>query len=282
MTHVVRDATAPSLLRSTLRSSGLIGPATLVAGLVLAAALGPLLWHASASATDLTQGLTAPGLAHPMGTDSSGRDVLARFLAGARISILAGVSVAAGSAAIGIPLGAIAGLRRGWIDRLIIALADIVLAFPQIILAMAVAIGFGAGVVSACMGAALGCVPVWIRLVRAEVRVLDERRFVHAARVSGLPEIAVFGRHIFPHLAPTLLVQAAAVFGSAVVTLAALSFIGLGAQIPTPEWGAMIADGVTSSLTGAWWVVGFPGAGLFILVVAANLLADRAQAVVIP
>lgn len=252
-------------------------PAVVLGILVLAAVLGPLLWNESATATHLGASLLPPSPAHPFGTDSSGRDSLARFLVGARISLLAGTVVVVSSALVGIPLGLVAALCGGWLDLVILRVLDVVLAFPQIVLAMAIAIGLGAGVPSALVGAALGCIPVYARLVRAEALQLQTRGFVRAARTAGIPTARIVLDHFLPHMRPTLLVQSAAVFGSAIVTLAALSFIGLGAQIPTSEWGAMIADGIGSSLVGAWWVVAFPGLGLFVAVAGANVLADRLQ-----
>jgi peptide/nickel transport system permease protein len=266
---------APGALRS--RARGLVLPVSLLGVLVLAALLGPILWSESATATNLQNSLLAPSLAHPMGTDQSGRDEFARFLAGARISLLAGLVVVVSSAAIGIPLGLLAGLRGGWIDTVILRALDIVLSFPPLVLAMAVAIGLGAGIWSAVVGAALGCIPVYARLVRSDVVQIQERGFVIAARTLGLTRTRVVIDHLLPHTRPTMLVQSSAVFGSAIITLSALSFIGLGAQIPTPEWGAMIAEGIASSLSGAWWVVVFPGVGLFLAVAGANLLADRLQ-----
>ncbi len=260
------------------RDTRLLLATVLLGGLVLSALVGPVLWTLDPSATDLSQALQPPGGGHPFGTDASGRDLLARFLQGARISLLVGVAVVLTSGLVGGLLGLLAGLSRGVIDPTVMRVMDMILAFPSLILAMTVAVGLGAGITSAAIGAALTCVPVYARLLRTDIVRVIRLPHIEAARSLGIRRAWIVVRHVLPHTVPTMLVQSAAVFGSAILTLAALGFVGLGAQIPTPEWGAMITDGMGYALTGGWWVALFPGLGLFAAVCGANLLGDALEA----
>jgi peptide/nickel transport system permease protein len=248
--------------------------AFLFLALFLMAVVFPLFWKSDPLKTDLYNRLLPPGRGYPMGTDGSGRDMLARFMYGARISLFSGILVVIGSAITGMSLGILAARFQGPVDTIIMRLLDILLAFPQLILAMAVTICLGPNLTSACIGISLGCIPVYARLMRSEALQIQKKLFVRTARLLGFHSFYIFFRHIIPFSAPTMLVQSAAVFGSAIISLSALGFVGLGAQIPVPEWGAMIADGMKFILSGGWWIVLWPGIGLFITVAAANLLAD--------
>lgn len=265
-----------------LRDRGLVLAASLLALLVVVALIGPLIWTRAPNATDLNVTLQAPSSAHPMGTDGSGRDMLARFMRGAGISLLSGVVVVLLSGIVGGALGLLAGMARGVTDTIVMRTLDSVLAFPSLILAMTVAIGLGPGVRSGVIGAALTCVPVYGRLLRSDVIRIRELPHIEAAHALGVPRGQIVRRHVLPHTVPTMLVQSAAVFGSSILTLAALGFVGLGAQIPTPEWGSMITDGMQYALTGGWWVSTFPGIGLLIAVCGANVLADRLRNILDP
>ena len=243
--------------------------------LVAMAVLGPLLWSRSPTATNLAAALDPPSTAHPMGTDGNGRDILARFMRGAAISIAAGVCVVVVGAFLGALIGLGAGLLRGAADNVAMRVMDALLAFPSLILAMAVTIGFGVGVVTACVGLVIATIPWYARLIRSEVLRVSQLPYIEAARAAGAKRSWIARRHVVPHVMPTLTVQAASVFGTTIVALAALGFVGVGAQIPTPEWGAMITEGMPYTLTGKWWIAVFPGAGLMLAVTAANLFADR-------
>jgi peptide/nickel transport system permease protein len=242
--------------------------------LFLTAAAGPFLWKSDPFKTDLASRLLMPGRAHPLGTDGSGRDLLARFIYGTRISLLSGIVVVFGSGITGMALGIAAARFQGPVDTVIMRLLDMLLAFPQLILAMAVTICLGPSITSACIGISFGCIPVYARLMRSEALQIQNKLFVRSARLLGFHSFYLVIRHIIPISAPTMLVQSAAVFGSTIISLSALGFVGLGAQIPQPEWGAMISDGMSYILSGGWWIVLWPGLGLFFTVAAANLLAD--------
>lgn len=253
-----------------------------VAVLVLLALFGPLVWTQGAVTVNIGNALLPPSLAHPMGTDSIGRDVFARFNEGARISLTVGVIVVLVGAVIGGAIGIIAGATGGWVDTILMRVMDAVLAFPPLILAMAVSVGLGAGLGSAGLGITLTSLPYYARLLRSEVLRIRSLPFIEAAHALGARRRRILLRHIVPHVASTLLIQAAALFGYAILTLAALGFVGLGAQVPTPEWGAMITDGLQYVLTGQWWIGVFPGIGLLIAVTATNVIADRARDVLDP
>ena len=246
----------------------------LLSVIVVIAVVVPVAWPESPYTTDIAASLEPPSLSHPMGTDASGRDVLARFGRGARISLVAAAAVVVLGGLVGGAIGLLAGLGRPPSDTVLTAVMDAILAFPPLILAMAVAIGLAPGLTSATIGIAVTSFPYYARLMRGEVRRLRSQPHVDAVRALGASRTRVIGRHLIPHTMATMMVQATTLFGFAILTLAGLGFIGLGAQVPTPEWGAMITDGMQYALTGQWWIAFFPGMGAFISIAGANLVAD--------
>jgi peptide/nickel transport system permease protein len=257
--------------------------ACLLLGLLLfLALLGPVVWRQDPLAIDVDSALQGPSAAHPMGTDGSGRDIFSRFNEGARISLIVGVTVSAAGFLVGGLIGVAAGVWGRATDNVLMRVLDSILAFPPLILAMAVTVALGAGLESAALGVTLTTVPYYARLVRSDVLRIRSLQHVEAALAVGATRARIVFRHILPHTAPTMLIQSAAVFGYAILTMAALGFVGLGAQIPTPEWGAMITDGLQYALTGQWWIAVFPGLGLLAAIVAANLFADRARDILDP
>jgi peptide/nickel transport system permease protein len=212
-----------------------------------------------------------------MGTDELGRDVYARWSEGAQISIVVGVIVLVVGGIIGATIGLIAGTSRPSVDNLLMRLMDVILAFPPLLLAMAVTLGLGAGIRSAVIGIVIPTIPWYARLVRSDVMRIRSMSFVEATVTLGASRSRTLVYHVLPHTLPTLAIQAGAVFSYAILSLAALGFVGLGVQIPTPEWGTMITEGLGSALTGQWWVTLFPGLGLLVTATAANILADRAR-----
>lgn len=257
------------------RDRALWGCVGIFALLVLLAVTAPLWWHASPTDADPLAALQAPTWAHPMGTDAVGRDGLARWLGGARISLLAASSVALVGGSLGALLGIAAGLGGRLLDGTLMRLFDAMLAFPPVIFAMAVTLGIGVGLVTACVGVALSAVPYVARVVRSDVLRVRSAGFVEASHALGVSPGQIVRRHVVPHVLPTALVQIASLFSFSIVAIAALGFIGLGAQIPTPEWGTTITDGSALVLVGKWWVSTFPGIGLLVVTAASAVIADR-------
>jgi peptide/nickel transport system permease protein len=246
------------------------------------AVLGPSLWRVDPLAIDLSAKLASPNLVHPMGTDAVGRDVLARFMFGAQISLFTGLASVLIGALIGGWIGIMAGSLGGLPDHVCGRFLDALLAFPPLMLAMAVTVGLGPGLASAAVGIILTSIPYYARVLRADVIRVRALSYTEASVAMGATSRWTIWRHIVPNVAANMPILAAANFGYAILTLAALSFVGLGAQIPTPEWGAMITDGQQFILTGHWWVGFFPGIGLLVVVSCANLLADRFRDVLDP
>jgi peptide/nickel transport system permease protein len=243
--------------------------------IVFLALFGRLLWPLDPLRVDILNSLLPPSFEHPMGTDDVGRDVFARFIQGAQVSIGVAIGVTIAGTLIGGTLGLLAGLVGGWFDAVISRVMDAILAFPPLILAMAVAIGLGAGIVSAAIGVILAAIPWYFRLLRSEVLRLRTLMYVESAQALGASNFRLIRLHILPQTTSTIFIQASSVFSFSILTLAALGFVGLGIQPPTPEWGTMITEGLAFALTGQWWLGFFPGLGIFMLAVSANLIADR-------
>jgi peptide/nickel transport system permease protein len=271
-----------ALLRFVVHDRALLTASILLGILLFLAIFGPLIWRKDPLAVNLLSALQPPSREHPMGTDNLGRDVFARFNAGARISLVVGLAVVATGALVGGTLGLVSGVFGGWLDSFFMRVMDAILAFPPLILAMAVTVGLGVGLKTAALGIMLTSVPYYARLIRSDVLRIRSLLFVEAAAALGASRERIILRHIAPHTVSTLFIQASAVFGYAILTLAALGFIGLGAQVPTPEWGTMITDGLANALTGQWWTGVFPGLGVLAAVTAASIIADRARDILDP
>ena len=268
-------ARARGVIAVIMSDKQLAGPVIVLVAMVLFAVFTPILWSQNPDTQNLLSALKAPSSAHPFGTDQLGRDVFARVASGARISLLAASVITLAGAIVGGLIGLLAGTLGGIGDGVAMRVMDAILAFPPLILAMAVTVGLGAGLTTAALGVALVSVPWYARLLRSEALRIRSLPFIEAARAMGAPRARIMRRHVVPHMLPVLFIQMAAAFGYAVLALAGLSFVGLGAQVPTPEWGAMITEGLSFSLTGQWWVSICPGVALLVTVTAASMLSDR-------
>jgi peptide/nickel transport system permease protein len=266
---------ARTALRALKGDRKLALPVGVLFVLMLFAAFWPIIWSHGPDAQNLLGSLQAPSFSHPLGTDQLGRDVLARVANGARISIVVASIITVGGALVGGIIGLLAGTLGGASDGILMRVMDAILAFPPLILAMAVTVGLGVGLNTAAIGIALVSVPWYARLLRSEALRIRSLPFIEAAHAMGATRARIIGRHVVPHMLPVLFIQMAAAFGYAVLALAGLSFVGLGAQVPTPEWGAMITEGLSYSLTGQWWISVSPGVMLLITVTAASMLSDR-------
>ncbi|MGW0632337.1 ABC transporter permease [Streptomyces sp. NPDC002758] len=251
--------------------------AVVIAGYVALAVVG-LVVQGRANHADASQVLQPPSAAHLFGTDGEGRDVLARVCVGAGISmVLAAIAVVLGAAG-GLVVALLCGLGPRWLDRVLTAPMNTLLSFPQVLLAMAIAIGLGTGLTSAVTGVVVTIIPVFAITLRAEALRSKSETFIEAAQTIGVPLWRIALRHVVPYLGTTLTVQVTANFGASVLTLAALSYVGVGAQPPTAEWGAMISDGLQYAASGQWWVGVAPGIALLVLVIAVNIFTDQLRA----
>ena len=212
-------------------------------------------------------------LQYPLGTDAIGRDLLSRLIFGARLSLLIGIIVVTLSLTAGIVLGLVAGFFRGIVEIAIMRLMDVVLTLPSLLLAIVIVAILGPGVSNALLAVAIVLLPHYVRIARAAVIAETSKDYVTAARVSGAGSIRLMVKEILPNCMAPLIVQATLGISIAILDAAALGFLGLGAQPPTPEWGTMLADAREFVLR-AWWVVTFPGLMILITVLAFNLLGD--------
>ncbi len=277
MTHAAsiyrQESPGLRMLRRTFRNRSAQVGAFLLLALILVCLSAPLITPLDPNEIDPPSALKAPSFQHLMGTDNNGRDVLARFLYGGRLSLRVGLIAIAIGAGIGVTLGLAAGYFGGWLDALISWMTDVLLAFPDLLLALAIIAILGPGIVNAMFAVGISFVPSFARLTRGSVLALRETTYVEATRALGGSDFRILFNHILPNALRTLLVLATLGIGSAILAGAALSFLGLGAQPPAPEWGAMLNAG-QKFVRQAWWLSVFPGLGIFIAILGINLLGD--------
>ncbi len=224
--------------------------------------------------SDLVNQLLEPSLQHLMGTDEQGRDVMVRIAHGAQASLGVGLGAVSLAVVIGTLLGLISGYAGKSVDLIIMFLMDILLAFPGLLLAIAVVALIGPGLLNSMLAISIVTIPVYARIARSTVLSLKEQEFVTAARCVGSPSLRILFGHVFPNSLSPILVQGTLGIATAILEIAALGFLGLGQQPPYPEWGAMLADSVKYLTSGAWWVLLFPGFAIMLTVLGFNLLGD--------
>ena len=252
----------------------MLKPGIAIVGIaLLGAIMGPSLSPFDPATQELALRLATPSLAHPFGLDELGRDILARVLAGARISFLVGFTVVAVSASLGTLLGAVAGYFGGWVDDVISRVIDILLAFPGLLLAIALVAVLGPSLANVLFALTIIGWVGYARLVRGQVLRAREFEYVQAARALGASTARILWTHIIPTAIPAVVVQATLGMAGAIIGEASLSFLGLGVQPPTPSWGTMLSGG-RAHILDAPHLTRFPGLAIAITVLAANLLGD--------
>jgi peptide/nickel transport system permease protein len=246
----------------------------LIVLMILAAALAGWVAPYDPDATDADAALQAPSLHHWLGTDIYGRDLLSRIIYAARVDLAVAFGATALALVIGSSIGVAAGLYRGIVDLLIMRCVDSIMAFPAFILAMAITAALGNSVGNVLIAIALTQIPNYLRLIRGEIFRIREMEYADAARVVGNPAWRIMFIHLLPNALPPIIVQATLAMGYALLTMAALSFIGLGIQPPQSEWGSMTAEGAQYIVTGEWWLFLFPGLAIVLMVLSFNLVGD--------
>ena len=245
----------------------------IVLGLIVLAAIAPAITTGNPETMDFNAILAGPGIAYPLGTDNFGRDVLTRVMFGLRVSMAAAIGSVAVAMAIGVPLGLLAGYRRGWVDAVIMRPTDVLMAFPAIVLVVALAGVFGQNLGLMILTIGFVYAPIIVRVMRGAAIEVGTALFIEGARARGASHLRVMVHHVLPNAISPVLVQASALMGLAILIEAALSFIGLGVQPPTPSLGLMLSEG-RAYMGDAPWLVIAPGMGIMIAVLGFNLLGD--------
>ncbi len=268
------------LNRNTLQRISLIIIVLLALIAIFAPWIAPYPSHAI-SETNPQDKLLPPSSRYLMGTDELGRDLFSRIIFGTRISLQTALIAVGLALLIGVPLGALAGGLGGVVDEVIMRITDVFLSFPPLLLAIAIAAFLGPSLSNAMLAIAISWWPWYTRIIRGQAVSIRERQFVRAALAIGTPMPRIVFRHILPNTMAPVIVQASMDIGGVILTIAALSFLGLGAQPPTPEWGLLISTSRTYFLN-AWWYSTFPGIAIFITVLVFNLIGDGIREVLDP
>jgi ABC-type dipeptide/oligopeptide/nickel transport system permease subunit len=255
------------------RNRGAVTGLVILTAFLAVALIAPLVMRYAPDENHLDQKLLEPTLAHLLGTDHLGRDILARLAFGARFSLLIGFAAVGVGLIIGVPLGAVSGFYGGWLDLVIQRVVDVLLSFPGFLLALSLVAVLGVGIENVMIAVGLGVVPAFVRLVRASTLSIRSRDYVEAARAAGARGPAIIWRHVLPNALPPVVVQATLGLGSTLLTAAGLGFLGLGVQQPTPEWGSMLGEG-RSYIFSNPNLATFPGIAIFLTVLGFNLAGD--------
>lgn len=268
---------ARALARNPLAMVGLV----IILGLLIVAALAPWLAPYSPIEGDLANRLQPPSATHWMGTDELGRDILSRVIFGARITLMIVLLVAVISAPLGLLIGTVAAYFGGWIDRILMGVTDIFLSFPRLILALAFVAALGPGIENAVIAIAITAWPVYARIARAEVLTFRNAEFLDAVRMQGASSVRVIALHVVPLCLSSTIVRVTLDMAGIILTAAGLGFLGLGAQPPLPEWGAMISRG-RSFILDQWWVATMPGFAIVLVSLGFCLFGDGLRDVLDP
>jgi peptide/nickel transport system permease protein len=259
--------------RELMRTPGTVVGLVLVGAIVLAAVLAPVVAPYDPIATATTESAAAPSAQHWFGTDVLGRDMFSRVIYGARISLWLGLISVSIACLCGLLFGITAGYYGGWVDTVIMRGADMLLAFPSFLLALTIVFALGQSLINVMIAVGISSIPGYTRIVRGSVLSAREHEYVTAARTSGSTDARLMTRHILPNVVAPVIVISTVGIAWAIIAAASLSFLGMGAQPPTPEWGAMVNDGLRY-LKGSWWISTFPGLAIMVTVLSINLVGD--------
>jgi peptide/nickel transport system permease protein len=262
-----------AVVRQFRQSRSAVVGLVLVSTFVLMALLAPLLAPHDPTAFTLGQQLRPPSATYPLGTDELGRDILSRVLIGARITLLITLGAVLVSLLIGTTLGIVAGYRGGWWDTLIMRLMDVLLAMPGFLLAIAIIAALGAGTLNVVIAVGIFSIPAFARVARGSTLSVKQQDYVLAARALGASDGTIMWQHVLPNVAPPLVVQTTLRLATAILTASGLSFLGLGPQPPTPEWGAMLSTG-RNFITSSPQLATIPGLAILLVAMGFNLLGD--------
>jgi peptide/nickel transport system permease protein len=275
------EAPGPQAVGATGRpvriNGALVAGASILILMLIASFIVPAVWHQGPRFANPIAFSQSPSWAHPFGTDSQGFDVFVRVFYAPRIDLTIAVAGVAIGTILGVALGVAAGYARGFIGSLTLRLADIIQAFPLLILALTLVTLAGNGSINIVWALVFINTPIMLRLTRTSVLAIREQRYIDAAIALGNPRRRVLFKHVLPNAIGPVIVQAGVNAGYAIILIAALAFLGVGIQVPTPEWGSMILLGSQDITTGQWWTALFPGLALALAVVGFNLLADGVE-----
>lgn len=271
---LARKSSRTMALARVFRKYPLASVGIVIVGLVVIfAALAPIIAQHEPNIADGRNALQTPSAEHWFGTDRLGRDVFARVMYGSRISLQVGVLAVAFAGLIGVPLGMLGGYFGGWLDAIVMRWADAIIAFPSIVLALALVLVLGPSVLTIMFALGLASSPAYARLVRGQVLAVREMDFVLAARALGASHVRILIQHVFPNVTTPIVVASSLSMASAVLAEAALSFLGVGIRPPTATWGGMLQESYDLIYVAPWLSL-FPGAAIFLLTLSLNLIGD--------
>jgi len=279
---LIRLRRLQAVLRRLRRNPLSFGALIVIFGITLMAIFAPLIAPYDPNATDASQALLSVSRQHPMGTDIFGRDILSRVIYASRVDLLVALVATIIALGIGSILGSLSGYSGGWLDHLVMRIIDTVMSFPSFILAMGITAALGNRLINVVIAIAITHIPIYTRLIRGEMLHIREMEYADAARTVGNPRSRIIFYHLLPNCFPPVIVQATLAMGWAILTVAGLSFIGLGIQPPASEWGYMTAEGANYIVSGEWWIFLFPGLAIVITVLSFNMVGDALRDVLDP
>jgi peptide/nickel transport system permease protein len=270
------------MIRRLRRNSLSFGASIVILAITFIALFAPFIAPYDPNATNANQAMFSVSRHHLMGTDIFGRDVLSRVIHGSRVDLLVALVATLIALAISSFLGSLSGYAGGWLDHLLMRIIDTVMSFPSFILAMGITAALGNKLINVVIAIAITHIPIYTRLIRGEMLHIREMEYAEAARTVGNSRFRIIFYHLLPNCFPPVIVQATLAMGWAILTVAGLSFIGLGIQPPTSEWGYMTAEGATYIVSGEWWIFLFPGLAIMITVLSFNMVGDALRDILDP